>query len=331
MSTLYVATGDCFARLTPQEGNTSALTVRTSLHGSSVHCLVVDPHDSQTVYCGSSSEGIWKTTDGGGRWANVTPEMGEAGIYSLAVSPANGALYAGCEPSMLWVSHDGGRNWEELENLRLVPSAPTWSFPPRPWTSHVRSIAPNPHHADWLLVGIEQGGVMFSTDGGWSWDDHREAAHRDVHNLAWHPTTPARAYQTAGGGCAWSHDGGWSWETADKGLDLKYCWGLAIDPQDPNCWFASAAPDAAQAHSMLTQAAIYRRRNAGKWEKLGGGLPDPLTSMPYALAMDQSTLWAGMRNGEIWYSVDRGDNWQRATSVGEELNGIRALACVNDD
>ena len=44
---------------------------------------------------------------------------------------------------------------QELETLLELPSRPTWRFPPRPWTSHVRWIAPNPHDGDVILVGID--------------------------------------------------------------------------------------------------------------------------------------------------------------------------------
>jgi photosystem II stability/assembly factor-like uncharacterized protein len=328
MSIIYIATGDSFVRLSSRGDNLLEWDVHTSLEGSAVQCLAVDPRDARTVYCGSITEGIWKSSDGGGRWSNVTPEMGAAGIFSLAVSAADGAIYAGCEPSMLWVSQDGGRNWDELENLRLIPSAPTWSFPPRPWTSHVRAIAPNPHHADWLLAGIELGGVMFSNDGGWSWDDHRPAAHRDVHALTWHPAAPARAYEAAGGGCAWSEDGGWSWHTADEGRDWSYCYAQAVDPADPDCWFVAAAPGPQEAHGSASQGALYRRRGGAPWQKLGGGLPDPLPAMPYALALEGSTLVAGLRNGDLWFSTDRGDTWQAAILPRGNLAGIRALALV---
>jgi hypothetical protein len=56
----------------------------------------------------------------------------------------------------------------------------------------VRWIAPSPHDADLLLVGIELGGLMRSGDGGHTWQDHRPGAQLDVHSLAWHPHTPAR-------------------------------------------------------------------------------------------------------------------------------------------
>ena len=68
-------------------------------------------------------------------------------VFSVAVSAADRSGYAGCEPSMLFRSTDGGQTWQELESLQSIPSRPTWSFPPRPWTSHVRWIAPSPHDA----------------------------------------------------------------------------------------------------------------------------------------------------------------------------------------
>jgi hypothetical protein len=85
-------------------------------------------------------------------------------VFSVAYSASDGAAYAGCEPSALWVQRDGA--WEELSVLRELPSVPAWSFPPRPWTSHVRWIAPSPHDGNLLLVGIELGGLMRSEDGG---------------------------------------------------------------------------------------------------------------------------------------------------------------------
>ena len=46
----------------------------------------------------------------------------------------------------------------------------------------------------------------------------------------------------------------------------------------------------------------------------GGGLPQPLPHMPYALITnphEPGALYAGMSSGEIWYSGDRGDSWVR--------------------
>jgi photosystem II stability/assembly factor-like uncharacterized protein len=317
---LYAATGTSFARLDEKNG---AWEVSRGLAHSSAQCLAVDPADPETVYVGLASGGVRKTTDGGRVWA----ERGLDGeqIFSVAVSAADGAVYAGTEPSALYRSDDAGETWGELETLLELPSQPTWSFPPRPWTSHVRWIAPSPHDADTLLVGIELGGLMRSTDGGATWQDHRPGAARDVHSLAWHPRVHGRAYEAGGDGAAWSDDGGDTWHPADEGRDRSYTWSVAVDPEDPGLWYVSASTGPYRAHGQGDpQAHVYRRRDGG-WETLSGGLPDPLPSMPYALVAPDDRVFAGLASGELWESRDRGDTWKRCELRGE-LTRLQALA-----
>ena len=54
-------------------------------------------------------------------------------------------------------SEDQGKSWQELAALLALPSAPTWSFPPRPWTSHIRWIAPDPLVAGRVFAAAEAG------------------------------------------------------------------------------------------------------------------------------------------------------------------------------
>jgi hypothetical protein len=185
MARLYCATGDGIVRL-DEVGDGWAVT--PSLAGSGAQCLAVDPVDPETVFVGLREGGVRRSVDGSGSWVDCG--LPESGVFSLAVSAADGVVYAGTEPSRLFRSDDRGESWRELEALLELPSRPSWSFPPRPWTSHVRWIAPSPHDADLLLVGIELGGLMRSSDGGESWQDHRPGAQPDVHSLAWHPRTP---------------------------------------------------------------------------------------------------------------------------------------------
>src|SRR5438067_93994 len=131
MAALWIATGDELARATRED---DAWRVEIFLEGSGSQCLALDSREPGTVYAGSNGEGIWKSRDHGRSWSNLATALGQSHVFSLAISPADGALYAGTEPSMLFVSHDGGQSWDELDALRRLPSAPTWSFPPRPWT-----------------------------------------------------------------------------------------------------------------------------------------------------------------------------------------------------
>jgi photosystem II stability/assembly factor-like uncharacterized protein len=322
MERLYAATGDGIARLDEAD---EAWTVSLSLAGSGAQCLAVDPADSNIVYAGLREGGVRRTADGSGSWAELT--LPEPGVFSLAVSAADGAVYAGTEPSRLFRSDDQGESWRELEALLELPSRPTWSFPPRPWTSHVRWIAPSPHDGNLLLVGIELGGLMRSIDGGASWEDHRPGAQPDVHSLAWHPRVEERAYEAGGGGAAFSEDAGESWQAADEGRDRNYTWSVTVDPDDPECWYVSASTGPYAAHGGRDpHARIYRRRNAEPWQALAGGLPEPLPAMPYALCATDARLFAGLANGQLWESRDRGESWTRCALQGDSLSSLVALA-----
>ena len=324
MARLYAATGDGIARL-DEFGET--WTVEAALTGSGTQCLAVDPQDPDTVYAGLREGGVRRTHDAGTSWVDC--ELPDPDVFSLAVSPADGAVYAGTEPSRLFRSKDGGDDWEALAGLLELPSRPTWSFPPRPWTSHVRWIAPSPHDADLLLVGIELGGLMRSGDGGASWEDHRPGAQPDVHSLAWHPLVAGRAYEAGGGGSAFSTDAGETWHPADDGRDRHYTWSVAVDPDDPDCWYVSASTGPFAAHGgREPRARIYRRRGDEPWQPLAGGLPEPLPAMPYALLATDGRLFAGLADGQLWESSDRGDSWRALRLEGDRLGRLVALAAA---
>jgi photosystem II stability/assembly factor-like uncharacterized protein len=324
MTRLYLATGERFGRVDDAAVNQEPAW---ALDGSGAQCLAVDPRDPDVIYVGCRGGGLMRSTDGGRSWQQ--PDLPEADVFSVAVSAADGAVYAGTEPSRLFRSRDGGESFEELTALQEISSRDEWSFPPRPWTSHVRSVAPDPYRADRVLVGIELGGLMYTEDDGATFSDHRPGAQRDVHTLAWHPTAQGRAYEAAGGGAAWSRDGGRTWEAADDGRDRNYVWALAPDPADADRWLISAAAGPRRAHGDdPADAAIYRWSGDGPWEELASGLPVPLDSMPYALSAAGPDVFAGLRSGQVYRSRDRGSTWER---LPVDVGAVLALAAVDGE
>jgi BNR/Asp-box repeat len=285
------------------------------LEGAYAQCVAAD---SARVLVGTRGRGVLLSDDAGVSWKSV--QLAEPEVFSVAISAADGALYAGTEPSRLFVARDDG-DWTELEALQDIPSRDRWSFPPRPWTHHVRWIAPDPHHAERLLVGIELGGLMYSDDGGATFSDHRPGAKRDTHSLAWHPRMEGRAYQAAGDGAAWSHDGGRTWQAADAGRDLAYCWALALDPADADRWYVSAASGPRAAHGGSEARGRLYRWDAGTWRALAL----PRDAMPYAVLATGGDLLAGLADGRIMSSSDRGESWQ---STGVRIGPITAMAAA---
>jgi hypothetical protein len=311
-----------------------------SLDAMDCQCLAVDPHRPQRVYCGTFDAGLWASDDAGANWQPVVGALPHPAVMSVAVSPfeqQNGAgvAWAGTEPSALFRSEDGGRTWQEKTGLQALPSKPGWSFPPRPWTHHVRWIEPDAADAGRLFVGIELGGVMRSLDRGETWEDRKPRSQHDCHTLRTHPLAPGTLYEAAGGGFAESHDGGATWQRDDAGAlgahGHHYLWGLAVDPGDPATVIVSGSPGPRAAHDdRAAEAALYRRTAGGAWQALQDGLPDPHGTRAYVLATQRAepgVFYAATRR-DIFRSAVAGLTWEKLPvtwPAGASLTTVNAL------
>jgi hypothetical protein len=281
-----------------------------------VRCLASDPLDSEVVYAGTQGGGVLRSDDRGQTWRSGGLD-GHI-VKSLAVSRAEpGTVYAGTKPALLFVSRDGGAHWTELASFRRIRSRRFWFSPAeKPYIAYVQAIALSPTDPNVINVGIEAGATVRSVDGGLSWTGHLKGSLRDCHTLISHPTNGDWVYEAGGtgAGAAVSRDAGKTWTQQKRGLDRHYGWACATDPAQPNVWYVSVSPGAMKAHSENNaQAAIFRSRGED-WQRLAGGLPQPINHMPYALLTDPEApghVYAGLSNGDVWHSADYGESWGR--------------------
>ena len=315
---LHVATGDGVARVRLDDGRPAAVDAFTAVPATT--CVAVDPRDPSRVYLGTFDHGLLVSNDAGESWQAPETQPADPRVLSLAVSAADAVdgvsvAYAGTEPSNLYRSGDGGRTWRLLPALRELPSEPRWSFPGRPWTHHVKTIALHPRDPGRLLVGVELGGVMISGDGGETWADHNPEAHSDAHQLVTHPLAPERVYEAAGQGVAISEDRGDSWHRLEAGLDRRYAYSVAVDPADPDLWYVAISRGAFAAHGSGDGEARVLRSTDRRWHDVAAWGDEPaLRRMPFALATvpeRPGSLVAGLRGGALLIGADAGEHWER--------------------
>lgn len=290
-------------------------SVELLLEFTNVRCLAADPHNRKVVYAGTQDNGVLRSDDRGISW-QPSGMQGHL-VKAIAVSPAEpGLIVAGTKPPDIFVSRDGGQNWTLSESFRQTRRW-FWRSPAeRPFSAYIQGIALSPTDPKVIVAGIEAGAVVRSTDGGKTWQNHRKGALRDCHCVTFHASNRDWVYEGGGtgAGAAFSRDGGNTWTQMRQGLDRHYGWAAAADPARPDIWYVSLAPGPMKAHSADNAQAYIFRWMGGTWEKLNGGLPQPLPHMPYALLSDREApghLYAGLSNGDIWHTSDYGDHWQQ--------------------
>ncbi len=315
-------------------------STETHLDDMQTTCLATDPERPERVYCGTFGRGLWRSNDAGHTWEPIgdpgtamRPWNGEgiahAKITAVAVSATDrsggyGIVYAGTELTALFRSEDGGNTWWELKTLAALPSASSWSFPPRPNTSHIRWITPDPLVPGRVFAAIEAGALVRSLDGGEHWEDRKPDGPYDTHTLVMHPLAPNRLYSAAGDGFGRpdrgyneSYDGGETWQHPDEGLQHNYLWSLAVDPANPDTIIVSSAASPAEAHDGRTglRSFIYRKQVGEPWHNISEGLPEAKGTIVPALASNKSEagVFYALSNKGLYRSPDAGLHWEKIT------------------
>ena len=298
--------------------------------GGRVGAVAGDPKDRLTFYFGSTGGGVWKTTDGGRFWKNVSDRFfkrASVGALAVAASDPN-VIYAGMGESCIRenVSHgdgvyrstDGGRTWR---NVGLVE------------TRNISTVCVDPRDPDTVYVAAlghahgpnKQRGVFRSRDGGATWQrvlfrDERSGAI----DLTMDPNNPRIMYaalwdtvrlphtMTSGGpgsGIFKTTDGGDTWAeiTRNPGLPKGVIGkiGIAIAP---------SRPDRVYALVEATDGAVYRSDDAGaSWTKLCEDRNMRQRAWYYTHIfvdpLDADTTW--VLNVDAWRSIDGGKTYQQ--------------------
>jgi photosystem II stability/assembly factor-like uncharacterized protein len=330
--------------------------------GGRVVAVAGHPTEKATFYFGACAGGVWKTTDGGDYWENISDGFFKtSAVGAIAVSESDpNVIYAGMGETAIRgnVSHgdgvykstDGGRTWK---NVGLKD------------TRHIGDIAIHPQNPDLVYVAAlghawgpnEERGVFRSTDGGENWEKVLHKSERaGCHDISMDPNNPRIIYaaiwqaqryphQLVSGGedsSLWkTTDGGDTWTelTRNAGLPKGVLGkiGVAVSPaQADRVWALVEADD----------GALFRSDDGGDtWQRLSEDRDLRTRAWYYmhiyADPQDADTVWVlnmpckkSIDGGKTFFDVptphgDNHDLWIDPQDPNRMIEGNDGGACVS--
>lgn len=259
--------------------------------GGRITDVTADPSNTNVIYIGAASGGVWKTTDGGGNWSPVFDEAGSPSIGAVAIDPTDSdVVYVGTGEANpgggsvayggdgVWKTTDGGSTWE---NVGLTDSR------------YIGRIVVDPDDPSRVFVAAT--GNLFSKNS-------ERGVYRSV-------------------------DAGSTWTQVLFVSDSTGCVDLAIDPDNPDRVFATMWERIRLPETRIyggPTSGLWRTEDGGDtWSELTTGLPSgsqgrigvaiapSSTSTVYAIYADAT----GYFNG-LYRSTNNGDTWSARTASG---------------
>lgn len=208
--------------------------------------VAIDPENPDIVYAGmyqyvrqpwtfesgGPGSGLYRSTDGGSTWAELTdpdvnnglPGAETIGRVGMSVHAADPrivyALIESEEPGELWRSSDRGITWEMVNDERRLNNRPFYY-------TQVRADPIDPDRVYTLA-----GRFNISTDGGRTFHGHEGSMFGDHHALWIDPENPGRLYSGTDGGMWVSNDYGDNWDFHNN-MPLAQAYHVGIDMAEP--------------------------------------------------------------------------------------------------
>lgn len=272
-----------------------------SIAGYNTRSLAMDPNDSDAVYFGSDSKGLFYTYNVGEGW-NRAKDLPAAGIDAVAVDPDAKCIIYTSLNNEVYQSTDCNRSWESIyyDNSR---------------ETRINTIAVDHYDTSRLYIGTTRGEVIRSSDRGDSWKTIRRF-NSEVKKIEISPHDSRKLFvATEKHGLFRSDDAGEDWEKLADNMEdfedrVKYR-DLVISPDKEGTVF------------WATEYGMLRSYDDGdSWERIELITPEE-DAIINAIAVNPQN------EEEIYYvtdttfyrSLDGGENWST-----EELPTSRAGA-----
>jgi hypothetical protein len=244
--------------------------------GGRIVCMAIDPNNTNNLWVGSASGGIWKSTNAGSSWSSVTTNLPVLGVSSILVDPSNSnTIYAGTgEVYHTEVSVMGYNVWKTRGTYGI--------------------------------------GIIKSTDGGSNWSQVMTKSSSDlfaIQSMAFLPGNSATIFACATDGLHRSTDNGASWTKIYTGINVR---DIAINPSNTDQMVISVGNMTNTTKGIFRTT---NGSNASPtWTQITSGLPASYQGHIKLDNSGSGVLAAsiGVSSGssnEVYRSTDFGANW----------------------
>jgi photosystem II stability/assembly factor-like uncharacterized protein len=240
--------------------------------------------DPDTVYAGVEDAALFRSTDGGGSWTELSglrthgsgpqwqPGAGGMCLHTVLLHPTDASrLFTAISAAGAFRSDDGGASWAAINK------------------------------------GLQSEGIP---------DPDAEVGHC-VHKLALHPSRPDTLFMQKHWDVMRSDDAGGSWHEVSGDLPTDFGFPIDVHAHEPDTVYVVPITSDSVHVPPDGRLRVYRSRTGGgEWEPLTRGLPQEhcyVNVLRDAMAVDRLDdcgVYFGTTGGQVYCSPDGGDSWE---------------------
>jgi photosystem II stability/assembly factor-like uncharacterized protein len=245
--------------------------------------LEPSPADPDTVYAGVEDAALFRSTDGGMTWSELSglrqhttggswqPGAGGLCLHTIVIDPINEQrMYVAISAAGAFRTEDGGTSWTPINK------------------------------------GLRSQGIP---------DEDAEVGHC-VHRIAIHPSRPDVLFMQKHWDVMRSDNGGDRWYEVSGNLPTDFGFPIDVHAHEPETIYVVPITSDSYHYPPEGKLRVYRSRSGGnEWEALTKGLPQEncyVNVYRDAMAvdtLDECGVYFGTTGGQVYVSPDGGDNW----------------------
>jgi photosystem II stability/assembly factor-like uncharacterized protein len=239
--------------------------------------------DPDTVWAGVEDAALFRSTDGGKTWAEMSglrghdtgaswqPGAGGLCLHTILVDPASPKrMYVAISAAGAFRTDDGGGTWKAINKGLRSEQIP---------------------------------------------DPEAEVGHC-VHRIALHPSRPSVLFMQKHWDVMRSDDGGASWREVSGNLPTDFGFPIDVHAHEPETVYVVPIKSDSEHYPPEGKLRVYRSRTGGgEWEPLTKGLPQKdcyvnvLRDAMSVDSLDPCGIYFGTTGGQVYASRDGGDSW----------------------